>query len=282
MSKVGKKIVVDFPKEFDLAVMVDCGTDNLLGISDQDLVFKEQLARGMKLAIIDHHPDTEVIKQADIVINQPEAVATGQLIYQIVVDLNWPLDKIIADCLAISILADSLNLTAQQLVNNPKPFQVMAELVKIGVNLSDINDRKLSCGKIAKEVLFLKGQLLQKIDFIADGKIATIAIETEEIELYRKKYNTFSALDDVRFVRGVRLSLGFKKYQEVDQSITRITVRIRCYGQKTPVADQLATHFKGGGHPWAAGIKFEGDDLDFAKIKQEVCQRAISLLDQNP
>ena len=225
---------------------------------------------------------TESIEEATIVINHPEAIATGQLIYQIGVDLKWPLDKTIADNLAISILSDSLGFTSQGMTNNPQPLRIMAELVKIGVNLSEINNRRLSYNKISREIIFYKGQLLQRIDFIADGAIATLTIETDEIKRYSQRYNSVTVLDEMRFVRGVRLSIGFKKYQQFNQPINRITVRIRCHGQRGAFADQLATHFGGGGHAYAAGIKFTGSNLNFSKIKQEVCQKAISLLEENP
>ena len=276
------RVISDWPANCQLAIMVDNSTIELLDVADGGLILKQKLAKGMKLAIIDHHQNTKTIQQADLVINQPEAVATGQLIHEIATSLGWPIDLDVADSLAISILSDSLGFTSQGMINNYQPLQTMAELVKLGVNLADINNRRLSYNKISHEIVFYKGQLLQRIDWLADGQIAILVIENDEIKRHSHRYNPNTVLDEMRFVDGVRLSIGFKKYQNSTQSIHRVTVRIRCHGRKTPVADQLATDFGGGGHAYAAGIKFVGEGLDFAKIKHSVCQKAISLLKQNP
>ena len=275
------RIVHDWPGGFKLAIMVDNSTIDLLDLTDGDNFLKKSLSKGLKLVIVDHHRETQPISEASLVINQPKAAATGQLIYEIASGLNWPIDQTTADCLAISILSDSLGFTSKAMVANYRPLEIMAELVKAGVDLADINYRRLSYSQISKEIVFYKGQLLQRIEWLADGQIALIVVDIDEIRRYSQRYNPTIVLDEMRFVEGVRISLGFKKYQDNYQAVNRITVRIRCHGRKTPFADQLATHFGGGGHSYAAGIKFVGNKLDFAKIKNDVCRRAIALLEEN-
>ena len=51
------RVVADFPEGFDLAVMVDCSTSSLLDVAGVDLTLKRQMAKGLKLVIIDHHPE---------------------------------------------------------------------------------------------------------------------------------------------------------------------------------------------------------------------------------
>ena len=73
------------------------------------------------------------------------------------------------------------------------------------------------------------------------------------------------------------LTLGFKKYYNQANQLERLTLRIRCF-QQTDIAQDLAEKFGGGGHPFAAGVKWQGGPLDLDKIKQEVYDFATQLL----
>ena len=275
-DRVGNNI----PKDPDFGIVVDCSSNILRNILKEDPILKEQTKRGLKLIVIDHHSGIETMPEVDLMIDYDKAVATGQIIYQLAVDLDWPLNKAIADNLAIGLLTDSLWLMAQEMTDNPEPLRVMAELVELGANLAKIRDKSLNFRQMSKQMVAHQGQLLQEINWLADGKIALLEIEmnTEAGQRYIDGYNPSAVLNEVKFVKGVRLSLGFKKYQKPNQSITSITVRIRCYGQKPGFANQLAVQFGGGGHAYAAGIVFRGNDLDYNKIKHNVCQKAIKII----
>ncbi|MCA9348684.1 hypothetical protein KC878_00895, partial [Candidatus Saccharibacteria bacterium] len=57
----------------------------------------------------------------------------------------------------------------------------------------------------------------------------------------------------------------------------RVTVRIRC-DRSAPVGQDLAEAFGGGGHTYASGIKFEGAELDFDTVKNDVLRKTHELL----
>ena len=79
-------------------------------------------------------------------------------------------------------------------------------------------------------------------------------------------------IDDMRMTVGVDVAVGFKVYQD-----GKITGKIRCnYGKA--IADDLASEFGGGGHPYAAGFKImDGTSID--QLKQQVIIKASELLD---
>jgi nanoRNase/pAp phosphatase (c-di-AMP/oligoRNAs hydrolase) len=79
-------------------------------------------------------------------------------------------------------------------------------------------------------------------------------------------------MDDMRLVVGVDLAIGYKLYSD-----GKITAKIRCnFG--SPIANDLATEFGGGGHPYAAGFKIlNGTSLEDLKIAVE--NKASELLD---
>ena len=97
---------------------------------------------GAKLVVLDHHPTSPTITTADLIINQPEKVATGQLIYELAKSQDWPLTPLAAKLLAASILSDSLGLTSQALKNNSAPIRVLADLVDLGGRLEPDSTRK--------------------------------------------------------------------------------------------------------------------------------------------
>jgi phosphoesterase RecJ-like protein len=69
----------------------------------------------------------------------------------------------------------------------------------------------------------------------------------------------------------VKVCIGFKTYPD-----GRITAKIRS-NPGGHIADKLAAHFGGGGHPYAAGFKVT-DGRKFEEIKQETIRKAEELL----
>ena len=274
--------VLDFyPGSADLVILVDSGSADLLD-SSSGLTLKPADLAGAKLVVLDHHPTQVTIAWAELVINEPDQVATGALIYKIARELNWSINSRSADFLAASILSDTLGLTSQVLKANPQPVRVLADLIEAGADLPRLNQRRLEAAALSPEIMTYKGQLLGRIDYLADGQLAVLVVDHNEIKQLAGRYNPTVVLDDLRLVAGCRLTLGFKKYFNGPGQLVRVTLRIRAFGA-AGLAGRLAEQFGGGGHSFAAGAKWLGDDLDFDQIKADVCQAATSLLtaDQN-
>ena len=262
-----------FPKSPDLAIMVDNSAADLVELHQPG-----RLATKTPLIILDHHPTTPTIPQATLLINDPSQIATGQLIYRLARDCQWPLGPDAANLLASSILSDSLGLTSQAMVDNPAPLRVLAELVELGADLSNLHQQRLEQLKITPELVRYKGELLGRIDWQLDGRLALLTISHEEIKSVSSRYNPTVILDDMRLVEGVKIAIGFKQYNDGRGRLVRVTARLRCFG-RTRIAQAVAEAFGGGGHPYAAGVKWQGEDLDFDQIKREVCQLVAEKLD---
>jgi nanoRNase/pAp phosphatase (c-di-AMP/oligoRNAs hydrolase) len=72
----------------------------------------------------------------------------------------------------------------------------------------------------------------------------------------------------------VEIAIGYKIYSD-----GKITAKIRCnYG--SPIANDLAVKFGGGGHPYAAGFKIL-DGTQIHNLKIAVNEEAVKLLDSN-
>jgi phosphoesterase RecJ-like protein len=262
------RIVNELPKQFDLSIIVDNSSDSLLGQLDKDGAKNWLAAR--PCIIIDHHATPATISFASIICSHP-AVATGEVIYELSRQLDWPQDNRIRELIAIAILSDSLGLTSE--ATTARSIHIIAELVEGGVKLAQLEDARRETMRRDPVLVHYKGRLLQRVEFHADGRIASVMIPQGEINEYSPLYNPpMLVLDDMRLATNVRLAIAFKTYDD-----GKITAKIRCnYG--SAIADKLAEHFGGGGHPYASGFKLT-DVKDFNSVKNDCISYAASLLD---
>lgn len=259
----------DMPKQFEASIIVDTSSDSLL----------EQLAKSGAKAwlasrpciVLDHHATGATITFADVLANYP-AVATAEIIFELATQLNWKLDQETKELLAMGILSDSLGLMSQS--TTARSIHIIGELVEGGVNLAELESLRRETLRRDPELIHYKGRLLQRVEFQAGNRIAIVAIPWEEIEKYSPSYNpSMLVIDDMRLAKGTDVAIAFKLYKD-----GKITAKIRCnYG--FGIADKLAEHFGGGGHPLASGFKIT-DGRSFDDIKTEAVEVAAQLLDE--
>lgn len=272
------RVTNQLPTQFDSWVLVDCEYMRLL----DNVAAKGDLSRLRQkpLWIIDHHATASDIDFAHIVTVDPDCGATGHVIYDIARTLSWNISHHAAEMLAVSVLADTLGFTSAFMNGRSGPLRVMADLVDHGVSLADLNERRIKQFQITPEIFRYKAELMQRVEFHFDNRIATIDIPHDEIKEFSSDYNPTVVLDETRSIEGLAVTIGFKCYER-SGSIYKITGRIRC-GVGYFFASELAAHFKdGGGHPYAAGFKIEGQDLNFANIKKEAIMKAMELINKH-
>jgi phosphoesterase RecJ-like protein len=128
--------------------------------------------------------------------------------------------------------------------------------------------------KRESELIHYKGRLLERVEFYSDERIAIVTIPWDEIEQYSPLYNpSMLVLDDMRLAKNTDIAIAFKVYKD-----GRVTAKIRAnYGRA--IADKLAEHFGGGGHPYASGFKILRGK-HYEEIKNETIKIAAELLDE--
>lgn len=258
----------DLPPQFDASITVDTSADSLF----------EQLSKtGQKgwvaakpTILLDHHRVENSIAFANVILN-PEAVATGEVIYELAQQLGWPLNLTAKEMLASSILSDSLGLTTD--ATSARSIRIIAELVEGGVSIPKLEQKRREMMRKSPELIRYKGELLQRIEYFADNRIATVTIPWKEIEKYSPQYNpSMLVLDDMRLSIDTETAIAFKVYND-----GHITAKIRCnFG--SPIAADLAKAFGGGGHAYASGFK-TAKSKPFNELKSECIQKATELLD---
>lgn len=262
------RVSKDIPKQFDLSIIVDTASISLF--ENLEKSGQKSWVATKPCIVIDHHPVENSIPFASVVITE-KAVATGELIYEMVQELDWPLNATAKEMLAISIMADSLGLVTES--TTARSIHIIAELVDGGVSLAALDDARRQSMRKDPRLLPYKGQLLQRIELHDNNRVATVTIPWQEIEQYSPLYNpSMLVIDEMRLIEGTAIAIAFKVYQD-----GHVTAKIRAnYGN--PIAGKLAEHFGGGGHPYASGFKIT-DGRAFEDIKAETVKVASELLD---
>ncbi len=262
------RVTKELPKQFDLSIIVDTSADSLfesLATSGQ-----RRWLTTKPCIVIDHHAVDNTIPYATVVCNQ-KAVATSEVVYELAQQLDWPISVPAAEMLSVAIMSDSLGLVSEG--TSARSIEIISKLVEQGVSLAKLeNDRRAMMRK-SPELIKYKGELLQRIEYYDDNRIATISIPWEEIQKYSPLYNpSMLVIDEMRMSEGTDLAIAFKIYQD-----GKVTAKIRAnYG--ITIAGELAKAFGGGGHPYASGFKVT-DGRPFNEVKSECIKLATELLD---
>ncbi len=263
------RVSKDMPNKFDASIIVDTASIALLAQLEKSGA-KSWVATRPSI-VLDHHKTEATISFAKVILNPP-AVATGEVICELATQLKWSLDATARDLIAMAILSDSLGLMSES--TTPRSIHIIAELVEAGVSLPELESARRETLRREPELIHYKGELLKRVEFHSDDRIATVTIPWEEIERYSPLYNpSMLVIDDMRLAKNTDVAIAFKLYED-----GKVTAKIRCnYGFR--IADKLAEHFGGGGHPLASGFKIT-DGRDYEKIKTETVKVATELLDQ--
>lgn len=238
------RVVSDFNTSADLAIIVDTAADVL--------ITKVLETRGVRhyleshpVLVIDHHTTASNLSFEHTMLAE-DAVATSEIIYKWANSNAWPINQQAAENMLIAIMSDSLGLTTPNV--SPNTFYVAGKLAELGASNAVIEERRREFMKKSPEILAYKGELISRIEYLLDGKLAIVHIPWEDIQKYSDQYNpSVLVLDEMRLVEGVELGVAIKTYPD-----GKVTGKLR---GNLPIAETVAGYFGGGGHKYAAGFR---------------------------
>jgi phosphoesterase RecJ-like protein len=238
------RVTADFNLSSDLAIIVDTSADVLL-----TKVLETPSARHFldshDVTVIDHHTTASTLSFSHDLISD-NVVASSQIIYDLAAANNWSINPQAAEHMLVAILSDSLGLTTQNVTASS--YLTASKLVELGASPSVIESRRREFMKKSPEILAYKGELIKRIEYFLDGKLAIVHIPWEDIQAYSDQYNpSVLVLDEMRLVEGVEIGVAIKTYPD-----GKITGKLRA---NLPIAEQVAGYFGGGGHKFAAGFR---------------------------
>lgn len=238
------RVVTDFDVSADLAIVVDTSADVLITKVLETPGVRSFLETHPVL-VIDHHTTGSTLS-FDHTMLTDEAVATSEILYKLADQNGWKINTQAAENMMIAIMSDSLGLTTQNVTGNT--FAVAGKLADLGASNAAIEERRREFMKKSPEILAYKGELIGRIEYLLDGKLALVHIPWEDIQAYSDQYNpSVLVLDEMRLVEGVELGVAIKTYPD-----GKITGKLR---GNLPIAEEVAGYFGGGGHKYAAGFR---------------------------
>lgn len=251
------RVEKDWPTDREVAILVDTTAEALI----QQALAQPGVRHFLEthpVIIIDHHASKSDLPFDTISAIDPAAVATSEVLFRLAQAANWTVTPSAAESMFISIQADSLGLSTPS--TTADSYQVAADLVRLGANPAEIESRRREYMKKPADILKYKGELIGRIEYYLDGKLATVHIPWADIEEYSDRYNpSVLVLEEMRMVEGVEVAVAIKTYPD-----GKLTGKIRV---NAPIAELIAGYFGGGGHEYAAGFKvFETYDTIVSEL----------------
>ncbi len=266
------RVQKDLPRKFDASIIVDASTLTLL----ERLQQSGQLTwlASKPCVVLDHHEKVEnVVPFAEVIINDYNASSSGELIFEVAKQLEWTVSAAAGEGLMTAILGDTQGLSNQ--LTSAKTYMIMSELTVLGVDRPILEERRRQLSKMPPSIYFYKGALLQRTEFVFEGKIAVLTIPQSELNTYSPLYNAAPLVQgDMLQTLGVAVAIILKQYDD-----GKVTGAIRCntgYG----VGADLAEHLGGGGHAYASGFKVL--NKSFQDVKTDClnyCQELLTKLE---
>lgn len=265
------RVTNEFDYKADGYIIVDTAAEVLLSKLLDDTAIRNRLYVAPVL-VIDHHETEDDINfpHESIIEIRP---ACAEVIYRIACDQKIPINKEAAEAIFQGILSDTLGLTAPSVT--AETFEIAAELMRLGANISELEDRRREFMKKSQRILDYKADLIKRIDYSLDGELATVLIPWDDIREYSDEYNpNVLILEEMRLVEGVKVAVAVKTYPD-----GKVTGKIRC-DSSAPIADKVAGYFGGGGHPQAAGFRtydttYDEVVADLVKIVPELINELV-------
>lgn len=254
-EKVASKLPEDFSlKNYDLLLVLDCGSPKRTGISQHLQEFKDQgLRENIYIIEFDHHPRTESF--ADLEIRIPHLGSTAELLYYFLKENGVKINKNLANLLLAGILTDTGNFLYP--VTSDGAIKISSELLEKGAQLPKILQNtsrrqdllSLKIWGLALRNLRINERYNLGVTVLSQKELMEI-IDQDNVELVGHDVfgDVAGALSNLGGVKGVLLlrdtAEGLKgNWRSSDQSVNM---------------NHLAQIFGGGGHPQASGFLLPG------------------------
>ena len=221
-------------------VALDCATASRTGMD-------AALIEGTPLSIdIDHHHDNTRFGRINLIV--PEASSTGEILRDLLSELDVELTLEIAEALYIALDTDTGRF--QYTNTTPRAHDLAAELLGLGVLPQRIFSLIYESVEFSQQKL--KGRALDRAELLEDGRlIVSHLLRDDFLELGVGEEYAEGIIDELRAVKGVELAATIREPPEPAGADRRISMR-----SATDALDvsAIARRRGGGGHPRAAGF----------------------------
>jgi phosphoesterase RecJ-like protein len=230
----------EFPPEPAVMMTFDCGSLGRLG----DL---EPAAKSAgELIVIDHHVSND--RYGSINVIDPDAAASGSLVYRLVRMLGLPLNRDAAVCLYAALVCDTGRF--QYDTTTPAVFSMARELVQHDVPVSRLSRTLFEEHRFA--YLKLLGDALHHAHLVPERRFVWTAVTQDDLAKHQVTIEEVEGLIDI-LRRTAEAEVTCVVKEEADGAVR---VSLRSLGDVD--VRSIAESEGGGGHRFAAG--FSSDD----------------------
>lgn len=234
--------------KYDLAIALDCADSKILK------GYAKYFENAGKKILIDHHGSNKTY--ADINYVDPISPACAQVLVGAFDYWNIPISKEIGTCLATGIITDTggfnYSVTAET-------FEFTAELLRSGVNISDIYRRVFETKTRANYELTKIAN--ERMQFLEGNRVTFTYITAEDEARVNASTGDYEGIVQIgRCIEGVEVSIFL--HEQKEKGGFKISLRSSEY---VNVSD-VALMFGGGGHVKAAGA-FSTETPEQIKVK---------------
>ena len=222
-------------------VFVACDSPTLERLGDAG-----KLAKAAEtIIVIDHHPDADEF--GHIMISDPQAAATGQLVWDLVKGFDTPASEEVAQCCYVGLITDTGRFSYD---NTCAPaFRAAAEMVEAGVQPAEVARYIYQSRSPAS--LAIETRAMTRLTLANGGRVAYAWVNDADFaEIGALPEEAESLPDAVRVVDGAEVAILLRQAGG--------EVRGNLRAKSGFDVAEVASHFGGGGHRAASGFTFAG------------------------
>jgi phosphoesterase RecJ-like protein len=249
----------DALKDVDALVVVDISDVRRLGILTDAV-------RNLRVPVmvIDHHQPADE-PAGSLMLADPTACATGELIYDVAQVLGFEITPAIAGALYVAILTDTGGFRFTN--TTPRCHAVAGQLLSAGVDPDEMYRRIFASVPIGR--LRLLRDALATLEVDPEYGISWVSVEAGAAEDHGLRTEDLDGIaEHPRSIAGTRLALFFR-----DLGHGKVKVSFRSAGDVD--VNKFAREFGGGGHTRASGALIPGS---LEEVRHRVIEAARSFL----
>jgi len=227
-------------RDADLAVVLDTGEVSRVGRVWPMIEPLERL-------VVDHHPPGDRAI-GGVSFRDPEASATGELVYDLVLQSRGPWTEAVLDGLYVAILTDTGSFRFSN--STPRCHRVTAELIERGADPEALHAQVYGRSPIRRFRLLERS--LRTLESEPESGVSWMEVPIDACRDLDAQPDDFEGLVDYpRSIEGTEVALLFRQTNQGDTKVS-----FRSTGQVD--VNRLARGFDGGGHRKASGALVKG------------------------
>lgn len=257
LKKIGKRAKVvcsdAIPKKFDYLtknyVEDEFDTFKVVTMDTADIVLlgdlKNELIGNVDLNV-DHHI-SNVPFAKNMYLNSESSSNCENVLY-IILQMQIPLDKNIANCIYTGIVTDTGCFKYESV--NSKTHRNASILIEAGAEYDYISF--IHFDEMTKEYINLQEIAMNSLEYYNNDTCCIMTINKEDIEKTNATVTDVDVITSIpKRIKGIDIGIVLK---EKEQNVYKLSIRT----SKKYEANKIASHFNGGGHIRAAGCVIEG------------------------